>query len=129
MTDDRERLSDGLFYAFGLLSFYERTFAAKPSPLWRSTVLAAKSGEKHPSERTHTERLERLQRALQRTVARHVGAGGGKQPVLCTEVSREKEDSLEALHRRCDWVITLDRNAGIEYFDSHGTIHKSMMLT
>ena len=118
VTDDRERLSDGLFYAFGLLSFYERTFAAKPSPLWRSTVLAAKSGEKHPSERTHTERLERLQRALQRTVARHVGAGGGKQPVLCTEVSREKEDSLEALHRRCDWVITLDRNAGIEYFDS-----------
>ena len=118
VTDDHERLSDGLFYAFGLLSFYERTFAAKPSPLWRSTVLAAKSGEKHPSERTHTERLERLQRALQRTVARHVGAGGGKQPVLCTEVSPEKEDSLEALHRRCDWVITLDRNAGIEYFDS-----------
>ena len=118
VTDDQEKLGDGLFYAFGLISFYERTFAAKPSPLWRSTVLPAKTGEKHPSERAHTERLERLQRAIQRTVARHVDAEGGMQPVLRTEVSREKEDGLKALHRLCDWVITLDRNAGIEYFDS-----------
>ena len=27
-------------------------------------------------------------------------------------------DSLAELHRLCDWVVTLDRNAGIEYFDS-----------
>ena len=118
VTDDQEMSNDGLCYAFGLLSFYERTFAVNPSPRWRSTVLAAKAGEKHPSDRTHTERLERLQRALQRTVARHVDAGSGKQPVLCTEVSHEKEDSLNSLHRLCDWVVTLDRNAGIEYFDS-----------
>ena len=118
VTDDQERPNDGLCYAFGLLSFYERTFAAKPSPLWRSIVLAVKAGEKHPSDRTHTERLERLQRALQRTVTRHVDAGSGKQPVLCTEVSHEKEDGLHSLHRLCDWVVTLDRNAGIEYFDS-----------
>ena len=39
-------------------------------------------------------------------------------PVLRTELSAEKDYSLRELHRLCDWVITLDRNAGIEYFDS-----------
>ena len=116
--DDRDGLSDGTFHAFGLLSFYERNFAAKPSPLWCSTVLLAKDGERHPADRSHTKRLDDLQRVIQGTVARHVGAANGELPVLYTEVSREKEDSLAELHRLCDWVITLDRNAGIEYFDS-----------
>ena len=116
--DDRDGLSDGTFHAFGLLSFYERDFAAKPSPLWRSTVLLAKDGERHPADRAHTKRLDDLQRVIQGTVARHVGAANGELPVLYTEVSREKEDGLAELHRLCDWVITLDRNAGIEYFDS-----------
>ena len=48
---------------------------------------------------------------------RLLGAGTGS-PVLKTEISREKADSLRDLHRLCDWVVTLDRNAGIEYFDS-----------
>ena len=116
--DDRDGLSDGTFHAFGLLSFYERDFAAKPSPLWRSTVLLAKDGERHPADRAHTKRLTDLQCAIQGTVARHVGAVNEKLPALYTEVSREKEDGLKKLHRLCDWVITLDRNAGIEYFDS-----------
>ena len=30
----------------------------------------------------------------------------------------KKRKSLKNIHRRCDWVITLDRNAGVEYFDS-----------
>ena len=115
--DERAR-PDGMFHAFGLLSFYERDFAAKPSPLWRSTVLLAKDGERHPAGRAHTKRLEDLQGAIQGAVARHVGGENGKLPVLCTEVSREKEDGLKKLHQLCDWVITLDRNAGIEYFDS-----------
>ena len=38
--------------------------------------------------------------------------------MLKTEISRDKSDSLRDLHRLCDWVVTLDRNAGIEYFDS-----------
>ena len=116
--DERERPSDGTFHAFGLLSFYERNFAAKPSPLWRSTVPLAKDGERHPADRAHTKRLDDLQRVVLGTVARHVGAANGELPVLYTEVSREKEDGLAELHRLCDWVITLDRNAGIEYFDS-----------
>ena len=105
------------FHAFGLLAFYEREYVRTPNPLWRSVVPLAEEGEKHPSERGHTERLTRLGRAIRRAVARQLGPGDGF-PVLRTEVSPEKADSLERLHRLCDWVVTLDRNAGIEYFDS-----------
>ena len=104
-------------YAFGLLSFFEREYSSIPSPLWSSTVLTSSDGEKHPSDRTHTERLTRLQQALQRSVARSIGADGAL-PTLRTEIHADKAQSLQELHRLCDWVITLDRNAGIEYFDS-----------
>ena len=113
---DEHESPAGVFHAFGLLSFYERDFDTQPAPQCR--VALAKDGEKHPSERMHTDRLERLQRAIQGAVAHHVGAENGKLPVLCTAVSPEKEEGLKKIHQLCDWVITLDRNAGIEYFDS-----------
>jgi len=105
------------FYAFGLLSFFEREYSSFPSPLWRSVILPSSEGEKHPSDRTHTERLTRLQQAIQKSVARSLGAEADL-PILRTEISPDKAQSLRQLHRLCDWVITLDRNAGIEYFDS-----------
>lgn len=105
------------FYAFGLLSFFERGYANNPSPLWRSSIPPSKDGEKHPSDRTHTDRLMRLQQAIQEAVARNIGIEE-KSPALRTEISLDKADSLRDLHQLCDWVITLDRNAGIEYFDS-----------
>ena len=105
------------FYAFGLLSFFERGYASSPSPLWRSSIPSSKDGEKHPSDRAHTDRLMRLQQAIQKAVARNIGIEE-KSPTLRTEISSNKADSLRDLHQLCDWVITLDRNAGIEYFDS-----------
>jgi len=104
-------------YAFGLLSFFEREYASDPSPLWRSAILCSTEGEKHPSDRTHTERLVRMQQVVQGCVARSIHAENDL-PTLRTEISPEKAQSLRELHRLCDWVITLDRNAGIEYFDS-----------
>ena len=104
-------------FAYGMLSFFEREYTSTPSPLWRSTVLASADGEKHPSDRTHTERLVRLQQVIGRCVARSIAADN-PLATLRTEISSEKAHSLRELHRLCDWVITLDRNAGIEYFDS-----------
>ncbi len=105
------------FFAFGLLSFFEREYTSTPSPLWRSAVVASTDGEKHPADRSHTERLARVQQVIQASVARNLNSGNGT-PVLKTEISPEKAYSLRELHRLCDWVITLDRNAGVEYFDS-----------
>lgn len=107
-------------FAYGLLSFFERHYTDQPSPCWRSTVLPSSEGEKHPSDRTHSERLARLQQLNLRCVARNLAANV-LRPMLRTEISPEKAHSLRELHRLCDWVITLDRNAGIEYFDSPRT--------
>ena len=129
------------FRAFGLLSFFERDFAAVPTPSWRSVVPRSGGGEKHPSERGHTERLDRLGQKIVDAVARHVAEGDGEPtrrtgwrwpwaasnttddagqgaPVLRTTILPEKADSIRELHRLSDWVVTLDRNAGVEYFDS-----------
>ena len=77
------------------------------------------TAKKHPSERGHTERLDRLQRAVISAVARHVGGGATPgTPALHTAVPPDKEHDLRKLHELCDWVVTLDRNAGVEYFDS-----------
>ena len=116
-AEDMTPTSGRPFYAFGLLSFFDRGYASNPSPLWRSAIPASKAGEKHPSERAHTDRLTRLQQAIQKSVARNIGTEE-KSPTLRTEISPDKAQNLRDLHRLCDWVITLDRNAGIEYFDS-----------
>ncbi len=104
-------------YVFGLLSFFEREYSSLPSPVWRSVILPSGDGEKHPSDRTHTERLLRLQQAVQRAVARNIGSREDL-PFLRTDIAPDKAQNLRELHRLCDWVITLDRNAGVEYFDS-----------
>lgn len=104
-------------FAFGLMSFFEREYASLPTPLWKSMVIGSTDGEKHPADRVHTERLVRLQQAVAGCVVRHLHEEAGV-PILRTEISPEKTHGLRELHRLCDWVITLDRNAGIEYFDS-----------
>jgi len=103
-------------YAFGMLSFFDRTYSSSPSPQWSSVVPDSNEGEKHPSDRAHSDRLVRLQLAMHRLVTSNIDGSG--VPALRTEVSPDKAQNLRQLHRLCDWVITLDRNAGIEYFDS-----------
>ncbi len=105
------------FHAFGLLSFFEREYRSGPPAEWLSSVHLPAEGEKHPAERGHTERLIRMHRAVLQCVARSLGEPVGL-PRLRTVISPEKEESLHKLHDLVDWVITLDRNAALEYFDS-----------
>src|SRR5258708_10133768 len=90
-------------HAFGLLSFFDRSYTSLPSPLWRSMILVGAEGEKHHSDRSHTDRLVRLQRAMSDAVVRNLSAKAGV-PTLTTEISIEKAHSLKELHRLCDWV-------------------------
>ena len=117
------------FHAFGLLSFYERHYQSQPQPRWTSVALLAEQGERHPSSRSHSQTLTRLQRALQQATTRHLRGAG--LPALRTEIAADKEESLSNLHRLSDWVITLDRNAAIEYFDSpraHPAIYDAYVI-
>ena len=111
-TGDRRPL-----VAWGLISFFERSYQGSPAPIWQSRAVIGELGALHPAGKMHTERLVRLQALISMAVARNLGSPGA-QPVLTTEVSTEQRMALQNLHRLCDWVITLDRNAGIEFFDS-----------
>lgn len=113
----REEDSSVPFHAFGLMSFLNKIYSGSPTPVWRSVLVLPNEGEKHPSDRTHTERLTRLAELVQKLVARNINPKG-TFPVMATEMSPEKAAIFQKLHRQCNWVVTLDRNAGIEYFDS-----------
>jgi DNA polymerase III delta prime subunit len=104
-------------YVYGLLSFFERQYSSVPAPIWRSRAAEPSDGEKHPADRSHTDRIARLQQLIHGCVARNLDAKNSRL-VLKAEISPEKAMHLRQLHRLCDWVITLDRNGGLEYFDS-----------
>ena len=104
-------------HAFGLMSFFDRSYVHTPLPAWRGAAGDTGQGEKHPSRRIHSERLTRLRNAIDALVARNLGVERGR-PILRTEISPDKARSLQRLHESSDWVVTLDRNAGMEYFDS-----------
>ena len=108
----------GVLEAHGLALMPTRQFHPGPTPYWLSFIPPEPAGEKHPASRALTDRQVKLHAAILSATARHLGGGTGDLPVLLTEVGPEQADLLQDLHGLCDWVITADRNAGIEYFDS-----------
>jgi len=108
----------GVLEAHGLMLMPTRDFRTAPNPHWLSIVPPNPEGEKHPVTGILTKRQVSLHAHVLHATARHLGGGDKDWPVLVTEVSPDQADLLQDLHRLCDWVITADRNAGIEYFDS-----------
>jgi DNA phosphorothioation-dependent restriction protein DptH len=109
---------NGALEVHGLALTSDRRFAAAPVPRWLSSIPPSPEGEKHPVARAFSERLVKAHSALLRGVAKRMGAGDNDWPVLITEVSPDCSEMLASLHRLCDWVVTVDRHAGVEYFDS-----------
>lgn len=111
-------LPGGNLEAHALALTPERRFFAEPVPRWETVVPPNPDGEKHPAGRGFSERIVKAHSAILRTVARQLGGGPDDWPVLMTEVTPDRGDMLTSLHNLCDWVVTVDRHAGIEYFDS-----------
>jgi DNA phosphorothioation-dependent restriction protein DptH len=105
-------------HGYGLTAAIERRFAFMPTPLWESFLSPDHEGEKHPASRQLTDRLLRLQQAVLSSVARKLDYGADYWPVVSTEMSAEGQEQLPKLHDVSDWVVTVDRNAGVEFFDS-----------
>jgi len=105
------------YFAYGLLSYLERSFTDDPSPVWLSSPLLPGKGAKHPAGRGHTDKLMDLQKSVGLAVSRSLGSGV-TFPRMRTEITPEKAEALKELHDLCGWVLTIDRNSGIEYFDS-----------
>ena len=55
---------------------------------------------------------------MMRCVCRFAGKGEDFWPVLRTSRTGEQQEMLRIVHQVSDWVITVDRNAGIEFFDA-----------
>lgn len=114
----KANVPDAALEVHGLALTPERRFEATPVPRWVSSTSTAPEGEKHPVGRGFSDRLTKAHSALLRCVAKCMGAGENDWPVLVTEVSADQGEMLARLHRLCDWVVTVDRHAGVEYFDS-----------
>ncbi|MDE2125238.1 MAG: type IV secretion system DNA-binding domain-containing protein [Armatimonadetes bacterium] len=104
--------------AFGMVPGIARVFSFRPTPTWITMVAPNVDGEKHPHARVLTDRLLRLHAVILRLVAANLGGGVDSWPTLKTHISADKADSVRRLHELSDWVVTVDRNAGIEYFDA-----------
>jgi DNA phosphorothioation-dependent restriction protein DptH len=118
------------YFVYGMLSFFEKSYISLPEPTWKSYVPIPSEGQKHPSDRTHTERLGRLHQAVLKCVTNNFNEDAAI-PILVTSISDEKNEQFDKLHSLSDWVITLDRNIGIEYFDSpkdHNKIYDSYVI-
>ena len=103
--------------AYGLAVNLQRIFSVQDSqPCWRLFVSLDQDGLKL-SNRVVTERLQKIQSAIAFAVSRWAGAENS-QPLIRTIPSGDDMEMLGKLHRLCDWVVTVDRNAGVEYFDS-----------
>ena len=90
-------------FAYGLLSFFERYYTDQPSPSWRSIVLPSLDGEKHPSDRSHSERLARLQHVI----LAHLDEGAYHRLELTREV-----------HRRAEHLLLTRRDASLRAADA-----------
>ncbi len=107
------------FAAFGLLNAYERQFCASPEPEWKGYIPDEFEGEKHPAKSLLTDRIIGILGAILCLVAKSISRKESNElPTLKTTIPPDKENALRQLHQLSDWVITVDRNAGVEYFDS-----------
>ncbi len=106
------------FHAWGLLRTLERRSVSGESLEWMTYAAPELGGEASPESRTASDRLRRIDRATARATARALGGSGDDWPVLKTTLSPEDRRKVEKMHEQSDWVVTLDRNAALDYFDS-----------
>lgn len=104
--------------AWGLLRTLERRPIPDLSLEWMTYPAPELNGEPAPEGRTASDRLRRIDRAISRATARALGGTNEDWPVLRTRLSVEHQLKIERMHSQSDWVITLDRNAALDYFDS-----------
>lgn len=111
----RPRLRGDAWPFYGLLAGLIRTYRASPTPTWEAFPPDDEKIAEHPAGAVHTQRLRRLQRGV--AAGWLTGQAPGASPVLRATLSPEKKAELERLHELCDWVVTFDRFAGVEYLE------------
>ncbi|MEZ4529151.1 MAG: DEAD/DEAH box helicase family protein, partial [Desulfobacterales bacterium] len=107
----------------GLSVSLERSFSPSPAPTWMTWIPFSTSGEKHPSARVLTDRIEKIHYAVMRSVTRSLGGSEDAWPVLITEISssapkdKDPSDSVKIIlgkeeHREENiaWQVSIRSN-------------------
>jgi hypothetical protein len=134
MHQSAERLHDPRLYGAGSLALYglltrlETDFYTEEGKAvwWHCLALeGAQNVKDHPVRPTYTKLIQDLHEAHQ-SLASSVLAGMGSDrmaPALCTEVNAEGMRTMGFFHEVSDWVLSVDRHFGIEFFDSPNDVH------
>lgn len=121
----REPVADrgiGSISLYGLIARFSSEFSAGADATnWRYRVaLPGMKTEGHPAGQRFGETLIELQDSLQRATGRLLNPQWDDEAVPGLEVTldHDRVRLLERLHSESDWVVTLDRFFGVDYYDS-----------
>jgi DNA phosphorothioation-dependent restriction protein DptH len=103
---------------FGLIKVMERHVQLDGDLEWTVFAPPTFTGEKAPDNRVATDRLLRLDAAVAKATVRSLGGSESDWPALVTRLPETGQLWIDRLHERSDWVVTVDRNACLEYFDA-----------
>ncbi len=113
---------------FGLLTHFQTQFFSEEGrAIWERKVVfeGEQVAERHPVNRAYSDLLVEGQEAFLRLSARLVDgqAQTNQVPALRLEVGPEERRIVSTLHQQSDWVLTVDRHFGVEYYDTPTDTH------
>jgi len=114
----------GSLTLYGLLARFVTSFANTGERLqWRHRLLATPDAciAPHPAGGRTSDRYSETLIGAHAATLRASGdllGQPGAVPALQVELTRHAQVLVERLHRNADWVVTVDRFFGMEYFDS-----------
>jgi len=116
------------FALHGLIARFVSRFEAGAEGVRWLHSLATEAGatrvEPHPAGPRYSDALVDLHTALLRAVGRAIRPDVAEaRPGLEVRLDHDSRRRLEQLHARSDWVVTIDRFFGLDYFDSPNEPH------
>ena len=108
---------EGLYENFGLTYSQIREFKFNTNAEWISYIPSNYVGIKHPFLPYMTDRITKFQELIVKLTAMNIDPSYDNL-LKKTSINQENLEELKNFHRTSDWVICLDRNIGVELFDS-----------
>jgi len=125
---DSKLYGAGSLALFGLITKLETEFSTQEgSACWwhRLALSGPQNAGEHPVRPAYTKLLQDLHEGHLALTGATLAGGVAQElaPALCTEVSHEGMQTMSFFHDVSDWVLSVDRHFGIEFFDSPNDVH------
>lgn len=114
------------FALHGLIARFTPSFVAGPEGVRWTYRLAGSKPRPHPTQKNLAETLVEVHNAVTTATGRLLAARAGSVPadpassigVLSVSLDDRTVRLLERVHHASDWVLTVDRFLGVDYYDS-----------